>query len=494
MSADAARRDSPTRASTSPDAGGFLSLPPVMRAYVAILVAFGSVILGYSLTRIPLDRLTLFLALLVLANVTSAVKVALPLTASGSTLSLSYVVNFIALVSLGPWAAVPIAVTGAWTQCTFNLRSPNQPYRTLFSMATLAVTVAAAGWVHVMALWLTPDSMLAQAGAAAVAATVYFLLNTVLVAAAVALSSGGRLLHIWHGSFLWSSPTYYVGALIAVVAVAAARTPGGAWAVVLAIPAYVSYRSYRAYSERMAEEQRQVRAAADLQLSVIEALALAVEAKDQTSRHQLELMQSYSEGLARALGLGDDEVRGVRTAALLHDIGNLAVPEHILAKPGPLSEAELERVKAHPRVGAEILESIPFPYPVASLILAHHERWDGRGYPSQLKGEDIPLGARILSVIDCFSAMRWDRPHRPARTYAEAIESLRENSGSALDPSVVEKFIEVLPALEAKLRADRTGRDRPRRPTRNPEPSLARSTTSPSRIERNRCCATSPKR
>ena len=152
--------------------------------------------------------------------------------------------------------------------------------------------------------------------------------------------------------------------------------------------------------------------------------------------------------------MSEDEVRGVRTAALLHDIGNLAVPEHILSKNGPLTHEEFERLKIHPRVGADILKSVPFPYPVASLVLAHHERWDGRGYPSGLKGNDIPLGARVIAVIDCFTAMLADRPQRPSRTYAEAMATLRENGGSALDPTLVETFVEALPRLEAQLHDD----------------------------------------
>jgi diguanylate cyclase (GGDEF)-like protein len=141
----------------------------------------------------------------------------------------------------------------------------------------------------------------------------------------------------------------------------------------------------------------------------------------------------------------------VKTAALLHDIGNLAVPEHILSKPGPLSYEEFERVKIHPRVGADILKTVPFSYPVIPLVLCHHERWDGRGYPMALRGEVIPLGARVLAVADCYTAMLSSRPYRPARTVAEAIATLRENAGSALDPDLVEKFIEVLPALEARI-------------------------------------------
>lgn len=164
----------------------------------------------------------------------------------------------------------------------------------------------------------------------------------------------------------------------------------------------------------------------------------------------------YAESLARAVGLNEEETYAVRTAALLHDIGNLAVPEHILAKPGRLTLDEFERVKIHTRVGAEILRSIPFQSPVAPLILGHHERWDGSGYPSGSSGEAIPIGARILAVADCLSALLSNRPHRQALSYGVAVATVKGFSGSWLDPALVERFIAILPDIEARLEAART--------------------------------------
>jgi len=142
--------------------------------------------------------------------------------------------------------------------------------------------------------------------------------------------------------------------------------------------------------------------------------------------------------LAEAAGMSDAEVQTVRTAALLHDVGNLAVPEHILSKPSALTAEEFERVKIHPRVGAEILGNVPFAGPVNELVLCHHERWDGLGYPGGLRGAEIPLGARVLAIADCFSALQSDRPYRPQRNEAEALAVIWEHSGTAYDPSLVE--------------------------------------------------------
>jgi diguanylate cyclase (GGDEF)-like protein len=159
-------------------------------------------------------------------------------------------------------------------------------------------------------------------------------------------------------------------------------------------------------------------------------------------------VQSYATGLGRALGMSETEIQGVQTAALLHDIGKLAVPEHILAKPGPLSPEEFQKVRIHPQVGAEIIAAVPFPYPVAPLILSHHERWDGRGYPAGLKEDAIPLGARVLCTVDYFDALTSDRPYHKAITTDAAIALLQQESGKALDPRVVDAFVRILPDLQ----------------------------------------------
>jgi diguanylate cyclase (GGDEF)-like protein/putative nucleotidyltransferase with HDIG domain len=159
-------------------------------------------------------------------------------------------------------------------------------------------------------------------------------------------------------------------------------------------------------------------------------------------------VQFYAASVARAMGMSDNDVQGVKTAALLHDIGKLAVPEHILSKPGPLTPEEFQKIRAHPKVGADIVSSVPFPYPVAPLILSHHERWDGKGYPTGLRGEEIPLGARILSVVDYFDALMAERPYHKAMSFEAAIGLLKQEAGKGLDPAVVSKFIELLPSLQ----------------------------------------------
>ena len=258
---------------------------------------------------------------------------------------------------------------------------------------------------------------------------------------------------MWNENFLWSAPSYFVGALAAAVA-ASVIDRGGYWmASLAAAPLYLTYRTYKVYLGRVQDEQRHVAQVSDLHLATIEALALAIDAKDQTAQSHIRRVQVYAAGIADRLGMPETEIQGVKTAALLHDIGKLAVPEHILSKPGPLTQEEFQKIRIHPQVGAEIISGVPFPYPVAPLILSHHERWDGKGYPAGLSGNDIPLGARILSVVDYFDALMSERPYHKAMSFDAAIGLLRQESGKALDPRVVTTFIEMYPALAAEAEA-----------------------------------------
>ena len=213
---------------------------------------------------------------------------------------------------------------------------------------------------------------------------------------------------------------------------------------------YASWRRGGSLAARLEAEQRQRRETAELHLATIEALALAIDARDQTQHNHVRRVQVYATGLARALGMTPDEVQAVRTAALLHDIGKLAVPEHILAKPGTLTAEEFQKVRIHAQVGADIVASVPFPYPVAPFIRSHHERWDGRGYPDGLAGEAIPLGARILCLADHFDSLTSERPYHAAMSAEAALQLLQQEAGKALDPFAVNVFMRILPEVRAE--------------------------------------------
>jgi diguanylate cyclase (GGDEF)-like protein/putative nucleotidyltransferase with HDIG domain len=430
-------------------------LPRPARYYVGAVIAAGLTLMVFRLPSLTFPQPLLFIGLLLLSSVSASLKVYLPLTTSGSTMSVSYAVDFASLLLLGPDETMLVAAGSAFSQCHWNSKERNPLHRTLFSVASLVLTVQGSGLAFSV-LGGTGSAMplTALARPLVAAATVYFLLNTGLIATAIALSTRANVFTTWNNNFLWSAPSYFVGAGTAAVA-AALVSHAGYWIAPLTFaPLYLTYRTYKVYMGRIEDEQRHVQQTSDLHLATIEALARAIDAKDQTAQMHIRRVQVYAAGLAKASGLSEAEIQGVKTAALLHDIGKLAVPEHILSKPGPLTQEEFQKIRIHPQVGAEIIAAVPFPYPVAPLILSHHERWDGKGYPQGLAGEEIPIGARILTIVDYYDAVTTERPYHKALTNESAIGLLRHEAGRALDPKLVPIFVELLPTFAAELTAE----------------------------------------
>jgi diguanylate cyclase (GGDEF)-like protein/putative nucleotidyltransferase with HDIG domain len=429
----------------------FQTLPPAARVYVAAVAIAGTVCLTVAALTVHLQNVVLFAALMGIAIVTSAAKIDLPLGRSQSNLSLSHAVNFWALFALGLPQAVCVATVSAWAQCTLRSTAKNPLHRVVFNVASLVTTVSVAGLPLGLVAGSDPATAAALMRSAAVIAPLYFFVNSALVAAAIGLSTRQPVITIWQRNFLWSAPSYLAGAALAAMATASATRGWFGWLALLAVPLYLVFRSYHTVVSRLREEQDETRRAMDVQLATIEALALAIEAKAGCTPEHIRSIQQCAATLAEAVGMSDADVQAVRTAALLHDIGNMAVPEHILSKPDALTPEEFERVKIHPRVGAEILRKVPFGAPVSELVLCHHERWDGLGYPAGLRGEAIPLGARILAIADCYSTLQAVRPYRPARTESDAIAVLRDYAGTAFDPALVDLLIAKLKTPVAQI-------------------------------------------
>ncbi|MGH9958969.1 MAG: diguanylate cyclase [Pyrinomonadaceae bacterium] len=211
------------------------------------------------------------------------------------------------------------------------------------------------------------------------------------------------------------------------------------------------YLIYLTSLERLRLKTREAEELSRLHLATAEALATAIDAKDQTTHGHVRRVQIYATGLGERLGLSAFEIAALEAGALLHDVGKLAVPPHILNKPGRLSSAEFDRMKIHTIVGEQLLSRIEFPYPVVPIVRHHHEQWNGLGYPDGLKGEEIPITARIISVVDCFDSVREDRPFRRGMTRDEAIALLRCGGGTHFDPQVVDLFLEYLPEFESQI-------------------------------------------
>lgn len=217
--------------------------------------------------------------------------------------------------------------------------------------------------------------------------------------------------------------------------------------------AVVGHLSYKIHLRRLEQKTKLIREASRIHLATVEALATAIDARDQVGMGHVRRTQIYAVGIGNILGLGEDEIAALRTGALLHDIGKLAVPDHILNKPGRLTPAEMEKTKTHSLVGASILEKVGFPYPVVPTVKYHHEFWDGRGYPEGLRGAHIPLTARILAIADAYDTLRGARPYRAAVPRDEACAFLRSRAATQFDPRIVDVFLRNLKIFEAEITA-----------------------------------------
>jgi putative nucleotidyltransferase with HDIG domain len=274
-------------------------------------------------------------------------------------------------------------------------------------------------------------------------ACAYFLLNSWFVAIVVAFERQINVFRLWITHFPWLSLNYFGGVSVAALLVTYTQSVNVA-AIGIILPLLViSYLSHRTSLGRIQDAQRHVAQVDALYMSTIEALAMAVDARDQITHGHIRRVQVYAVELARRLGVTDEQqLRGLQAAALLHDMGKLAIPDHILNKPGKLTALEFEEMKRHADIGADLLSSITFPYPVVPIVRHHHEQWDGKGYPAGISGSQIPLGARILAVVDCFDALTSDRPYRRSLTTQEAFRILHDRRGSMYDPLVVDRFTE----------------------------------------------------
>lgn len=416
------------------------------RVYIASVIGAAAVLLVLCLRWATFDDPLLFATLLVLACASASMTIALPFGPNASPISVAYALDFVSLLLIGPHETMLVAAAGVLSQHWVGAKPRPALYRLAFNVATLVLTVEAAGAVFNFFEAPMADALTLVARPLVAAAVTYFAVHTALVGAQLALGTKSPMMATWRSNFLWSGPNYLAGAGMAALAVWAVNRLGFWVAPLILAPIYLTYHTYRSYMDRI-EAQRRVQETSDLHLATIEALAGAIDAKDQMTNSHILRVQIYATALAEAVGLAPGEIQAVKTAALLHDIGKLAVPEHILSKPGPLTPEEFQKIRIHPKVGAEIIAGVPFPNPVAPLILGHHERWDGKGYPHGLAGEAIPIGARILTVVDYYDAVTSERPYHSALSHESAVNLLKHEAGRALDRQLVDVFIKLLPEL-----------------------------------------------
>jgi len=429
------------------------------RLFIGTTAALGICALVDSLWHWQSVDLTRFVCYLLVAVLASSLKIQLP--GIDGTMSVNFLFILLSVLELNLPETLVIGCTATLAQCLFGTRQKLVPAKIVFNVFSMMANA-------IVLSYFAYHDLQRVLGAGTlplliITALVFFLANTIPVAVIISVTEGKPARKVWAECHFWSFPFYMVGAAV-VFGVGFVSKQVGWQTSLLVLPlVYWVYRSYHLYLAKLAAEKRQVeiekRNAEDvaaLHMRTIEALALAIEAKDHTSHQHLQRVRVFAVEVAKELEFSEDEIEALRAAALLHDIGKLAIPEHIINKPGRLTPEEFEKMKIHTLVGAEILQRVAFPYPVAPIVRAHHERWDGAGYPDGLKGEQIPKGARVLAAVDCLDALASHRQYRNAMSLDAAMEKVDSLSGSAFEPRIVEVLKRRYRELERLAQSDPT--------------------------------------
>lgn len=456
------------------------AVPLRARIYIFTVVLVGIPVLGYSIFRSLVDLDYSWLILGILTLLASFFPITIPSVNRESqtlTVTVSDVFLFGALLMYGTHVAVILVAIDGFVSCWRGRVS--SPYKVLFNVSALTACMWVTGHVFFWLVGLAPPLYAAEIDSLGFVVVLFilcglafFTLNSGAVALAISMMVGRPFRAVWLQDFLWASLTTVAGTSVAALIFLNSRAID--WiSVTLASPIIlVVYYAYKLNFNRVRKAHEHARQLGELYHSTIASLAMAIDAKDQCTHGHVHRVQALALGLAVRSGFDDPmKLQGLKAASLLHDIGKLAVPEYILNKPSGLTEWEIQKMRAHPTVGAEILETVPFPYPVVSYVRSHHEKWDGTGYPDGLKGEEIPLGARILSLADCYDALRSDRPYRIRLGREAALDYIRTQAGKAYDPRLVEVLVQHIEALEGEI--ERAEQQLPRSVIRKIEASLS---------------------
>jgi len=421
--------------------------PFVVYALCIALAGLGLLVASWGLLA---PGLPLLILLAVTSVVAEVLAVELP---DGGTVSISYPLSVAALALLGPTAGALVAVSSGVSIGDFRGKRPLSAV--VFNTGQILLSAVASGLLYMSfggrQILLRPlvaadfprilVAVIALAGSS-------FLLNALLVTVALATRDNLPFRKVWESRILWMAPTQIVLALLGVALAQVIALVGPIGMVVCVVPLALARLLYREYL-------RLRRASVD----TVRGLVAALEAKDEYTAGHSERVAEYAVGIVRQMGLSASFVQQMEIAALLHDLGKVGVSQEILHKPGALTDAEFDRIKQHPELGANIIESAPFLDEIIPWVRYHHERFDGRGYGTGIKGDEIPLGARILAVADSFDAMTSNRPYRPAMNRRDALAELWNCVGSQFDPSAVQAFSQMLisnlemvgPASESEL-------------------------------------------
>src|SRR5258706_3074880 len=419
----------------------------VARTYIVVHVALGIAALACALSNWQATDPLRFFSFLAAAALGSGLKLRLP--GVSGVISVSALFVLVGIVNLSLPEALIVGVASMLVQCTWRTRGRPKPVHVLFSVSVvaMAIYVAASFFAYTRNHFLEPISL-------GLLALVYFCANTFPIASIIGLTERKPIITIWR-TYRWMLAYYVAGASLAWLIGTVPHSIQWELPIICLPLVYLVHRSNRTHIAQVEQQSKHMTDMNALHLRTIEALALAIDAKDHTTHDHLQRVQLYATQIGEDMGLSKLELEALTAAAVLHDIGKLAVPESIISKPGKLTRAEFEKMKIHPVVGAEILERVEFPYPVVPIVRAHHEKWDGSGYPYGLKGEEIPIGARILAVVDCLDALASDRQYRRALPLDEAMARVSRETGASFDPAVVRALQSRYRELEARAKGGR---------------------------------------
>jgi diguanylate cyclase (GGDEF)-like protein/putative nucleotidyltransferase with HDIG domain len=422
-------------------------MPIRAKIFIFITATSGVSVLALSCLHWHSNDLLKFGCYFLIAVFASTMKVKLP--GIDSTMSVHFLFVLLGVIELSLAETLLIGCTTVIVQSFWGVKHRPEAVKVVFNVFSNQANAIFLTYFayHLSARFLANSTPLLLC----IAALVFFLCNSLPIAIVIALVEERSLRGIWSETYFWTLPYYMAGAAVVGVISYANHYIGWQNSLLIVPIMYGIYRSFHLYLDRLedqkrrveieehqvATEKRHVEEVCALHMRTIEGLALAIDAKDHTTHEHLNRVRTYASELAKDLNLDESQTDALKAAALLHDIGKLAVPDHIINKPGRLTPEEFEKMKIHPVVGADILERVAFPYPVAPIVRAHHEKWNGSGYPDGLKGEEIPIGARILSVVDCLDALASDRQYRKALTLDEAIRVVAAEAGISYDPRIV---------------------------------------------------------
>jgi len=437
------------------------------RAYIWAVITAGACCVAQALHQFVSDPPgTQWLLIVLLTLVSGTATIRLP--SIPAHISVSETFLFSAVLLFGPAAGVLTVVMDALL-ATLRTTSRNwNKEQILFNSVAPALSLWVASHLFYATAGIPP--LVKQTQPAPIGALVaplllftivYFCLNSGLVACAIGFQKNLSPFAVWRQHLMWLSLNYFGGASVAALMVVYTRELNWTFLAVIVPLLLVLYVTFRTSMARVADANKHVEDVNALYLATVQTLAAVIDAKDRVTHSHIRRVQGYAVELAKALGVREEmHLKAIQAAAVLHDTGKIAVPEAILNKPGPLTPDEYAVMKRHATVGADIISSINFPYPVEPIVRHHHENWDGTGYPAGLVGTEIPIGARILAVVDCFDALTSDRPYRARMNDADALEIIAERRSNMYDPLVVDTFFKIYGALrtnEARALQDDSG-------------------------------------